>query len=106
MFACLHPCLLDVRESADGSFYVPNLSKHIVQSRDELLTLVHRGSAARYTSATIMNEHSSRSHSMLTFYIERAVGPENEPETRTIIAAKLNMVSQKPHCATTQHHMG
>ena len=84
--------LLDVRESSDGSFYVPNLSKHVVTSRQELLSLVHQGSAARYTSATIMNEHSSRSHSMLTFYIERAVGPENEPDSRTIIAAKLNMV--------------
>lgn len=103
---------LDVREDvASGSFHVPNLSKHLITSREELVELIQRGTAERFTSATIMNEHSSRSHCMITIIIEkcqRRLDPSNPPpsdhdsnffdhdygddEGSLIVQSKLNLV--------------
>lgn len=41
-----------------------------VTSAEEALRLVARGDAVRATAATDCNEHSSRSHSILSFHVE------------------------------------
>jgi hypothetical protein len=91
---------LDVREdTATGGFHVPNLSRHIVTTRSELLKLLVRGNENRSVTSTIMNEGSSRSHSMLTIYMEKAYGlggakgdDGDTPESTMITQSKLNLV--------------
>jgi hypothetical protein len=61
---------LDVRESPQG-FVVPALTKREVRSRDALMKLIHDGFSVRATSATSQNVVSSRSHSLITIYIDK-----------------------------------
>ena len=87
---------LDVREDrAAGGFIVPNLSRHIVTDREELLALINRGNQNRYVSATSQNEVSSRSHSMLSLYLEKQMvqrGGAGAGEATVVLSSKLNLV--------------
>jgi kinesin family protein C2/C3 len=56
---------LEIRQAADGSVHIPGLNTVRVNSIDDVMTVFARGSAIRATSATNVNEHSSRSHSIL-----------------------------------------
>ena len=56
---------LDVRLSPEGEVFVQGLSKHKVDSIQEVFGLFEKGSSNRATAATNLNEHSSRSHSIL-----------------------------------------
>lgn len=49
-----------------------------VESMDEVMSLLEMGNAARHTSTTQMNEHSSRSHAIFTISVCQA---EKTPET-------------------------
>ena len=55
---------LVIRESKQKGIYVENMTEFYVQSPDEMFDLMNRGMANRATSATGMNEGSSRSHSV------------------------------------------
>jgi kinesin family protein C2/C3 len=59
---------LDVKQDADGGMFVPGLVTAPVCSMADVSALLVRGSANRSTFATNMNEHSSRSHLVLTVY--------------------------------------
>ncbi|XP_063059128.1 kinesin-like protein KIF12 [Engraulis encrasicolus] len=61
---------LAVRGSRTGGFYVENLSVLEFCDLEEFTTLLERGMQNRQTSSQIQNEHSSRSHSILTLYIK------------------------------------
>jgi hypothetical protein len=80
---------LDVRQALDGSFFVPDLSQHAVKGRADLLRLIERGGANRAVAATSQNDESSRSHSILTIFVERSCTVGGA--TRNV-AAKLNLV--------------
>lgn len=56
---------LDVRLSPEGEVFVQGLSKHKVESVEEVFKIFDKGSLNRATAATNLNEHSSRSHSIL-----------------------------------------
>jgi kinesin family member C2/C3 len=56
---------LQVRQGPTGNF-VPGLTTVPVQTLDEVFELIKRGNKNRSTHATDMNEHSSRSHSILS----------------------------------------
>jgi kinesin family protein C2/C3 len=56
---------LEVRQSAGGNV-VPGLSAVPVSSIEEVLALMERGASNRAVGSHDMNEHSSRSHSILT----------------------------------------
>lgn len=56
---------LQVRQGPNGNF-VPGLTQVPVQTLDEVLDLIQIGNKYRSTHATDMNEHSSRSHSILS----------------------------------------
>lgn len=105
---------LDVREDVStGSFQVPNLSKHIVTNRADLLQLIARGGENRSTTSTIMNEASSRSHSMLTITLEksyrkpppqRSADDDDDFDQRdnaVVIQSKLNLVDCTEHVHTS-----
>lgn len=56
---------LQVRQGPTGNF-VPGLTLVPVQSLEEVFELIKKGNKNRSTHATDMNEHSSRSHSILS----------------------------------------
>lgn len=56
---------LDIRQSPDGSVSVPGLKQIKVHKIEDVMEVFARGSANRATATTNLNEHSSRSHSIL-----------------------------------------
>jgi kinesin family protein C2/C3 len=60
---------LSVKQGEYG-MYVPELTEVPVESIEEVIELMELGEVNRSSTATDMNEHSSRSHSMLSVYIE------------------------------------
>jgi len=60
---------LDVKQSAEGRSYVPDLTTVQVTSMDQVLSLMETGKKNRHSAATNMNEHSSRSHMILSIYV-------------------------------------
>lgn len=77
-----------------GNFYSLGLATHPVHNLQECLTLLEAGSKNRSIGATLMNQQSSRSHSIFTVSLEQAttVGDGNENEAPTIRRGKLNLV--------------
>jgi kinesin family protein C2/C3 len=59
---------LSVRETKEG-MAVPGLVMEAVTCRDDVVAIMKRGYKNRTTFATNMNEHSSRSHAMLSVYV-------------------------------------
>lgn len=59
---------LDVKQGPDG-MYVPGLRLEEVHNMSEVSSMISRGKSNRSTFATNMNEHSSRSHLVLSVYI-------------------------------------
>ncbi|KAI0289513.1 hypothetical protein BC826DRAFT_1159461 [Russula brevipes] len=60
---------LRVREHPILGPYVEDLSKLVVNSYDEMMTLMDEGNKARTVAATNMNETSSRSHAVFTLIL-------------------------------------
>lgn len=60
---------LQVRQGPTGNF-VPGLTVVPVQTLEEVFELIKKGNKNRSTHATDMNEHSSRSHSILSIQIK------------------------------------
>ena len=56
---------LEIRQSPEGGVYVPGLRQMPVACLDDVMKVFATGSANRATGATNINEHSSRSHSVL-----------------------------------------
>mmetsp|Transcript_39720 Transcript_39720/g.73200 ORF Transcript_39720/g.73200 Transcript_39720/m.73200 type:complete len:571 (+) Transcript_39720:855-2567(+) len=57
---------LEIRQSPDGGNVVPGLKEVGVTSSEQVVELMARGGDNRKTGSHDMNEHSSRSHSILT----------------------------------------
>nr|CDS23214.1 kinesin protein KIF16B [Echinococcus granulosus] len=64
---------LRVREHPSHGPYVENLSKHAVSHLADVQRLIDRGMALRATAETLANPKSSRSHSVVTIYINQNV---------------------------------
>ena len=60
---------LQVRESKEGGMHVPGLTLERVENAEDVLGIMGRGYKNRTTFATNMNEHSSRSHAMLSVHV-------------------------------------
>lgn len=61
---------LELKEDPKSGVFVKDLSREIVKSVDEMEAIMRRGNVHRTTGATLMNEESSRSHSIFTIVIE------------------------------------
>ena len=61
---------LEIRRNADGLIEVPNLTKEKVNSIEDVMALLKRGNSCRATASTDLNEHSSRSHMVLTVEVK------------------------------------
>lgn len=57
---------LQIREDVFGEFFVSDVSEVSVSSSHELLELMRRGTSNRSVGSTLMNQGSSRSHSVFT----------------------------------------
>ena len=56
---------LDIRQDSDGNVNVPGLVSEDVHCLEDVMSVLDKGSANRATSATNINEHSSRSHCIM-----------------------------------------
>jgi len=82
---------LKLLEGNDKQLNIQNLSEHAVRTKFEVYKILAKGTAKRKTAETLMNAHSSRSHSifMVTIHMkEYNVNGEEE----LIKTAKLNLV--------------
>jgi hypothetical protein len=60
-----------VRDNGRGGIRVNGLRPVLLKSEEDLVRHVNRGCAIRTTGSTLMNEHSSRSHAMITIMLEQ-----------------------------------
>jgi hypothetical protein len=77
---------LDVRQTPDGSVFVPGLIQVRVHSLEDVMAVFGRGSANRMTATTNLNERSSRSHLILQVTVT-TVSEDELP-----VRAKLSLV--------------
>jgi len=77
---------LEVKMGEYGN-YVPGLTHISVTSMEQVLSLIARADRVRSSSTTNMNEHSSRSHMMLTVTVVSEFLP-----TKLVTRGKLNLV--------------
>lgn len=81
---------LELHEKPDSGVYVKDLSYFAAKSSDEVRKIMYIGSKNRSTGETLMNAHSSRSHSLFSITVERSeLGADNKQHIRV---GKLNMV--------------
>ncbi|KAL6011244.1 hypothetical protein ACLOJK_001689 [Asimina triloba] len=81
---------ISLMEDGKGGVVVRGLEEEVVYSANEIFSLLERGSAKRRTVETLLNKHSSRSHSIFSITIhvkETEIGNEE-----LIKCGKLNLV--------------
>lgn len=81
---------LELKDHPDGGVFVKDLSNLIVKGVPDLKQVMEVGQKNRSVASTLMNEGSSRSHSIFTITIETAeTGTDNQEHIRV---GKMNMV--------------
>eukprot|EP00931_Biecheleriopsis_adriatica_P076220 TRINITY_DN49953_c0_g1_i1.p1 TRINITY_DN49953_c0_g1~~TRINITY_DN49953_c0_g1_i1.p1 ORF type:complete len:1308 (+),score=333.01 TRINITY_DN49953_c0_g1_i1:84-3926(+) len=87
--------LIAVREDATGGIKVSGIRAETCTSAEEMMRCLNDGSVQRTTGATLMNEQSSRSHSIFTVILEqrRVVGVSDKSE----VADEADYVTAKFH---------
>lgn len=81
---------LELKEDQETGIFVKNLSWFVVKDEHELDKLMKKGAKSRSVGSTLMNERSSRSHSIFTTLIEAC--ELREDGTECIRVGKLNLV--------------
>ena len=77
---------LQIRQNKVGEVYVENLTKENVGSIEEIYNIIKQGDSVRKVTATNLNKESSRSHSILSIYLNQTC-----PDS-THIESQLNLV--------------
>jgi hypothetical protein len=103
---------LDIRQDkATQGVFVPGAAQIVIENEHDLLSLLWEGARHRAVAATNMNEHSSRSHTILQVTIERRPRegvdlsklPTGREELARVLRAKLNLVDLAGS-ETMKHH--
>lgn len=81
---------LELKESADTGIYVKNLTSKVVKSFPEIDSVMQAGKKNRSVGATLMNQGSSRSHSVFVIVVECCSKDQRGEEH--IRVGKLNLV--------------
>ena len=81
---------LDLKENLDTGVYVKDLTSFVVKNVTEIDHVMQAGKKNRSTGATLMNQTSSRSHSIFTIVIECAESSKEKGDH--IRVGKLNLV--------------
>lgn len=63
---------LELHEKVDSGVYVKDLSYFAAKSAEEVRKIMFIGSKNRSVGETLMNSHSSRSHSLFQITVERS----------------------------------
>ena len=61
-----------------SSIILDGLRKLIISSPEEALRYIIQGSKLRHTASTLMNNQSSRSHAVISIYIEKTIRPQQK----------------------------
>ena len=80
---------LDLKENIDSGVYVKDLTSFVVKNATEIDHVMQAGKKNRSVGATLMNQTSSRSHSIFTIVVECA---ESDDRGDHIRVGKLNLV--------------
>ncbi|KAJ3211409.1 Kinesin-like protein kif3b [Entophlyctis luteolus] len=83
---------LELKEHPDTGVYVKDLSGYVVKSVAEMEQLMNMGNAARSVGATLMNETSSRSHSIFTITVESSEPSGGVDGQDRYLLGKLHLV--------------
>ncbi|XP_073489757.1 kinesin-like protein KIF27 [Aquarana catesbeiana] len=87
---------IHIREDEKGNTVIIGAKESQVESADEVMSLLESGSAARHTSTTQMNEHSSRSHAIFTITICQQ-RDKNSSVAESTTARSVQMITSKFH---------
>jgi len=82
---------LRVRQHPDYGPYVENLTQIIVDDYASISKLIEKGNQERVVASTLMNNHSSRSHAILTLYFTQIKYDETTQKNKEIVS-KINLV--------------
>ncbi|KAK5909834.1 hypothetical protein CesoFtcFv8_003727 [Champsocephalus esox] len=82
---------LHIREDERGNTVVVGAKEMVVTSAEELLSVIETGNALRHTGTTGMNEHSSRSHTILTLQLIQCCHSNNS-SLKSVRSSKLCLV--------------
>ncbi|CAF0777512.1 unnamed protein product [Brachionus calyciflorus] len=83
---------LEIRGSQEEGFFVDNLFATYIETMDEILTILQEGELNRSTASHLLNEHSSRSHAILTIQIENELQNSQDPSEQITKLGKLIFV--------------
>jgi kinesin family member 3B len=93
---------LELKENMDTGVYVKDLTSFVVKNVNEIDHVMQAGKKNRSVGATLMNQTSSRSHSIFTIVVECA-----DTKGDHIRVGKLNLVdlagSERQSKVTSQH---
>jgi len=81
---------LDLKDHPDSGVFVKDLSNLIVTSVEDLLRVMEVGHKNRSVASTLMNNESSRSHSIFTITVETAEKGQDDKDHFCV--GKMNMV--------------
>jgi len=83
-----------IRESPSGEVYVTGACEQHVDTADQMMAALELGTKFRTTSATKMNQTSSRSHAVFTLFLERTLHPTPlvENADRSDVSATLPLL--------------
>lgn len=83
---------LELKENLDTGVYVKDLTTFVVKSAIEIDQVMQSGKKNRSVGSTLMNQTSSRSHSIFTIVCECAEQPKEPGGKPSIRVGKLNLV--------------
>ncbi|XP_038559877.1 kinesin-like protein KIF27 isoform X1 [Micropterus salmoides] len=82
---------LHIREDERGNTVVVGAKEVVVTSAEELLSVLETGNALRHAGTTGMNDHSSRSHAILTLQLVQSCHKKNS-SLKSVRSSKLCLV--------------
>ena len=95
---------LEIRMAEKGGYEIPGITKIPVASETEVQQAISKGSSNRTVGQHNMNEHSSRSHLVLTFYalvVSKRDGAISRAKLHLIDLAGSERISKvKPHATS------
>lgn len=86
---------VSIRETSKGEIVLEGVSEVLVSTMDELAVLLEQGNTVRATAAHKLNQHSSRSHAILTLALEqraRASAAKQLSAESRYLRSKLHLV--------------
>jgi len=83
---------LELKETPEKGVFVKDLNTFVVRNVEEIDHVMNVGQRNRTVGSTLMNQDSSRSHSIFTITIETSEPDPADPKKNKIKAGKLNLV--------------